>query len=99
MEAGPVLCDCSPAPAPAPEEAGRGTCPAVLEASHVEGVAVLLGTDRVGGDGEVNILGVGCVVLKVFQVHSQLVLLLQGQEVQVLQPWGGEAASGQQRLG
>lgn len=86
-KANPMLIAPSPAAtAPAPEETDRGTCPAILKASHVEGIAILLGTDCVGGDGEVNILGIGCVVLKIFQVHSQLVLLLQCQEVQVLQP-------------
>lgn len=68
----------------APEEAERGTCPAILEASHVEGIAILLSADRIGGDGEVNVLGIGCVVLKIFQVHTQLILLFQCQEVQVL---------------
>lgn len=82
--AGPI--DPPPTPSIAPEEAERGTCPAILEASHVEGIAILLRTDRIGGDGEVNILSIGGVVLKVFQVHAQLILLLQCQEVQVLQP-------------
>lgn len=78
-------------PSPTPSACPEGTCPAVLEACHVEGVAVLLGADGVGCNGEVGVLGIGRVVLKVFQVHSQLVLLLQREEVQVLQPCGGAA--------
>ena len=68
----------------------------------MEAVAVLLGADRVGRDGEVGVLGEGRVVLEVLQVHPQLILLLQCQEVQVLQPWegaGGVPVSGDLALG
>lgn len=80
-----------PAAAPGP------TCRARV-VGHGEWIAVFLGVHGEQAHTEAPVAGIGCAVVKVLQIHVELVGGLRGQGVDPPEPWSG-GENGRSRVG